>query len=128
MSASKDERDRILQLVEAGRVSASQAAELLDTLDAQYEISYDRPIGRKQNRTVRVRATSLHTKQNKVHMIAALPVGLIKIALRMGSQLIPQLSNTAVEDLLRAIDNGATGRLLDLQDLENGERLEIFVE
>jgi len=128
MSASKDERDRILQLVEIGRVSATQAAELLDTLDAQNEILSERPAGQKQNRTVRLRATSLQTKRNKMYMTAAVPIGLIKVALRMGGQLIPQLSNIVVDDLLRAIDSGATGRLLDLQDLENGERLEIFVE
>jgi hypothetical protein len=33
-----------------------------------------------------------------------------------------------LEDLLRTIENGVTGRVLDLQDLEKGERLEIFVE
>jgi len=41
---------------------------------------------------------------------------------------LPQLSNTALEDLLKAIDSRAAGRLLDLQDLDKGERLEIFVE
>jgi hypothetical protein len=57
-----------------------------------------------------------------------MPVSLIKVSLRLGAQLIPQLKNNAVDDLVRAIDTGNTGRLLDLQDLENGERLEIFVE
>jgi hypothetical protein len=56
------------------------------------------------------------------------PVSLIKVSLRLGARLVPQLSNSAIEDLLRAIESGATGRLLDLHDLEKGERLEIFVE
>jgi hypothetical protein len=38
------------------------------------------------------------------------------------------VSGSALEDLLRAIESGATGRLLDLQDLEEGERVEIFAE
>jgi len=29
---------------------------------------------------------------------------------------------------LRSIEEGATGRLLDIQDLEAGERVEIFAE
>ena len=42
--------------------------------------------------------------------------------------LVPQVSGSALEDLLLAMASGATGRLLDLQDLEEGERVEIFAE
>jgi len=33
-----------------------------------------------------------------------------------------------VQNVIRAIETGATGRLLDMQDLEEGKRIEIFVE
>ncbi len=125
MPASKDERNRILSLVEAGQVSAPQAAQLLDALE---EEAAERPRERGRERVLRVRTTTLNPKRQKVNFTATLPVGLIKIGLRLGAQVIPQLSNSAVEDLLRSIENGATGRLLDLHDLEKGERLEIFVE
>jgi hypothetical protein len=82
---------------------------------------------RDRHRIVRFQTTSLHASAQKKHMTATIPVNLIKVALRLGTQLVPQLHNNALEDLLWAIEQGATGRVLDLQDLEKGERLEIFI-
>jgi hypothetical protein len=128
MAASKDERDRILQLVEAGQLSAAQAAELFDAWESEVVVPQERPVERRQNRTLRWRATNLKSRSQKMHLTGSMPVPLVKVSLRLGAQLIPQLKNNIVEDLVHAIDSGTTGRLLDLQDLENGERLEIFVE
>jgi hypothetical protein len=124
MSASRDERDRILNLIEQGRVTADEAAQLLDALEAESE----RPFEHTRDRVLRVRVTTLNARRQRVNVVATLPLSLIRVSLRLGMQLVPQLSNTALQDLLRAIDNQAAGRLLDLQDLDKGERLEIFVE
>jgi hypothetical protein len=125
--SAKEERDRILQMVEAGQVSASQASELLDVLEAEPELPRERAAERRE-RTLRVRITNVKARQQKVYAIAALPISVIQASMRLGGQVIPQLNNSALRDLLHAIEMEATGRLLDLQDLERGERLEIFVE
>lgn len=122
MAVSTDERNHILHLVEAGKVTAAQAAQLLDTLEWERERSGERT----RNRTARVRVTNLATSRQKVNV--SIPVSLIHVGLRLGTRLAPQVSGSALEDLLRAIESGATGRLLDLQDLEEGERVEIFAE
>jgi hypothetical protein len=127
----KEERDRILQMVEAGQVSAAQASELFDVLEEEPEQARERSFERsreRRERTLRVRVTNLKARQQKVYAIAALPISVIQASMRLGGQIIPQLNNSALRDLLRAIEMEATGRLLDLQDLERGERLEIFVE
>ncbi len=124
MAASKDERNRILHLVESGQVSAEEAAQLLDTIEFEQEHSKEHV----RDRTIRVRATNINARRQKVNVTATLPVSVIKVSLRLGSHLLPQLSNNALADLLYAIETGATGRLLDLQDLEKGERVEVFVE
>lgn len=118
MAVSLDERKRILQLVESGQVTAEEATQLLDAMGSERE--------RARNRTVRVRVTDLATNRQKINV--TIPVGLITVGLRLGARLAPQLSGSALEDLLRTIEEGAVGRLLDLQDLEEGERVEIFVE
>jgi hypothetical protein len=124
MPVSKDERDRILKLIEAGQITASQAAGLLDALAT--EVDYvPEP---KRERMLRLRATNLRSGAHKTSIMATIPVGLIKVSLRLGTNLFPQLGNSAVDDLLRAIERSATGRVLDVQDMEAGERLEIFVE
>jgi hypothetical protein len=125
--SAKEERDRILQMVEAGQVSALQASELLDVLEEDTEPPRERSRERR-DRTLRVRVTSLRARQQKVYAIAALPISVIQAGMRLGGQMIPQLNNSALRDLLQAIETESSGRLLDLQDLERGERLEIFVE
>jgi len=122
MASSTVERNRVLYMVESGKVTAAQAAQLLDTLDLERSRSREQ----SRNRTARVRVTNLATNRQKVNV--TIPVSLIQVGLRLGTRLAPQVSGSALEDLLRAIEGGATGRLLDLQDLEEGERVEIFAE
>jgi hypothetical protein len=124
MSPSIDERNRILHLVEAGQVTAIQAAQLLDALGparpAPETFSQRRP------RTIRVRVTDLALNRQKASVV--MPAELIDVALRLGTRLAPQISGSALEHLLQELRAGGTGRLLDLQDLEEHERVEIFVE
>ena len=122
MAASIDERNRILYMVETGKVTAAQAAQLLDMLALEQPYSDER----SQKRMVRVRVTNLTNNRQKANVV--IPVSLINVGLRLATRLLPQVSGSALEDLLRAIASGVTGRLLDLQDLEEGERVEIYTE
>lgn len=122
MSSAGSERNKILQLVEAGQISADEAARLLDAIGNDR----DRPAERLRSRLVRIRVTDL--AQNRTRVSVTIPVSLINVGLRLGARLAPQISGSALEDLLHAIDSGATGRLLEWQDLEEGERIELYVE
>ena len=124
MSAFTDERNRILHMIETGQITAEQAAQLLDAMASERE----RPGDRTRSRTVRIRVTNSAANPRKINLTATLPVYLVEVSLRLGTRLIPQLSGSALEDLLRSIQEGATGRLLEIQDLEAGERVEIFAE
>ncbi len=124
LSGSTEERNRILALVESGQISAVEAAQLLDALQFQRE----RPGERNSNRTLRIWMSDMTTRRKKYNMTATLPINLIGACLHMLGRMMPQLNNNTIEDLLRTIESGATGRLLDLQDLEEGKRVEIFVE
>lgn len=125
-----EERNRILSMVEAGQVSASQAAQLLDTLSVQQEPAETRG----QSRTLRVWVSDTSStpgtsgRRPKVKMTATLPVPLLSVSLRMLSRFAPSLNENAIQHVIQAIERGATGRVLDMQDLEEGKRLEIFVE
>jgi hypothetical protein len=120
--ASTDERNRILKLVESGQVSAEQAAGLLDALSEERE----RPVDRRQGRRLRVRVYDGASNRQKINV--TVPVTLVPVGLKLGARFAPHFSGSALDDLLRAIERGATGKLLDLQDLEEGERIEISVE
>jgi DUF4097 and DUF4098 domain-containing protein YvlB len=119
-----DERNRILNMIETGHITAAQAAQLLDALVPEQEQSTERA----RNRTVRIWMTDIATNSKKMHVTATMPINLISMILHLLTRMVPQLNDGTLQHLIRAIERGNTGRLLDLQDLEEGKRLEIFVE
>ena len=124
MTTSTDERNRILNMVESGQITAGQAAQLLDTLLPEHEQSS----GQMENRTLRIWMTDMPTNRSKMNMTATMPLYLVSMSLRLLARLLSQLNDSTIQNVIRAIERGTTGRLLDLQDLEEGKRLEIFVE
>ena len=124
MTTSTEERNRILNMIESGQITAAQAAQLLDTLLTEYE----QPRAQIENRTVRIWLTDMSTNRRKMNMTATIPVYLVSMSLRLLARLVAQLNDSTLQHVIRAIERGTTGRLLDLQDLEEGKRLEIFVE
>jgi len=124
MTTSTDERNRILNMIESGQITAAQAAQLLDTLLPDYEQSG----GQMENRTVRVWMTDMSTNRRKMNMTATMPVYLVSMSLRLLARLVSQLNDSTIQNVIRALERGTTGRLLDVQDLEEGKRLEVFVE
>ncbi len=124
MTTSTDERNRILNMIESGQITAGQAAQLLDTLLPEHEQSS----GQMENRTLRIWMTDMPTNRSKMNMTATMPVYLVSMSLRLLARLISQLNDSTIQNVIRAMERGTTGRLLDLQDLEEGKRLEIFVE
>ena len=126
MSMATEERNRILSMVETGQVSALQAAQLLDTLVTRQEQM--EPQARLQNHTLRIWISNTSGRHPNMKMTATLPVPLVSLSLRMLARFAPQMNENAVQHIIQAIERGATGRVLDVQDLEEGKRLEIFVE
>ena len=124
MLTSTNERDRILNMIESGQITAGQAAQLLDTLLPEYEQSG----GQVENRTVRIWLTDMSTNRRKMNMTVTIPVYLVSMSLRLLARLVSQLNDSTIQNVIHAIERGTTGRLLDLQDLEEGKRLEVFVE
>jgi hypothetical protein len=124
MTTSTDERNRILNMIESGQITAAQAAQLLDTLEPQHE-----QFGRQmENRTVRIWMTDMSTNHRKMNMTATMPLYLVSMSLRLLARLLSQLNDSTIQNVICAIERDTTGRLLDLQDLEEGKRFEIFVE
>ena len=124
MTTSTNERNRILGMIESGQITAAQAAGLLDTL----MLNYEQARSQVENRTVRIWMTDMFNNRKKMNMTATIPVYLVNMSLRLLARLVSQLDDGTIQQVIRALERGTTGRFLDLQDLEEGKRLEIFVE
>ena len=119
-----EERLRILKLIESGQVSAEEGGQLIEALAANQE--RDRPRGAVQPRVLRVRVTDVSSRRQKINV--TIPVSLVGIGLKLGAKLVRRMESANADQIMRAIEGGALGRIFEMQDLDEGERVEIFVE
>jgi hypothetical protein len=68
--------------------------------------------------------SDLETGRHKVNI--DLPWNLINIGMHMGARFAPE--EIDLEEMMRALQTGTEGKIVDVEDAEDGERVEIFVE
>ena len=119
-----EERLRILKLIESGQVSAEEGGQLIEALAANQE--RDRPRAAAQPRVLRVRVTDVSSRRQKINV--TIPVSLVGIGLKLGAKLARRMESANADQIMRAIEGGSLGRIFEMQDLDEGERVEIFVE
>jgi hypothetical protein len=118
---------QILKMIEEGKISASDGAELLRALEQDGPPKRIEPLkGASQPRWFRVRVTDLSTGKSKVSV--NIPMGLVNVGMKMGARFAPELEDVDFDELTDVVRSGASGKVLDVIDEEEGERVEIFVE
>jgi hypothetical protein len=124
--ATTEERIQILKMIEEGKISATEGAELLRALDQSNDNENEPLKGASAPRWFRVRVTDTTTGKNKVNI--NIPMGLVTVGMKMGARFAPELEGMDFEELSELIRSGAQGKVMDVIDSEEGERVEIFVE
>ncbi|MDH5605802.1 MAG: hypothetical protein OEY93_02840 [Anaerolineae bacterium] len=126
MMASSEERMKILQMVQDGKISAEDGAKLLSALSEGTQRRNRTPSTPSANRYMRVRVTDTFSGKTKVSV--NLPLGLIDAGLSIASNFMPGMAENTAEDIAEAINTGITGKIVDVMDEEDGEHIEIFIE
>jgi hypothetical protein len=125
--ATVEERMQILKMIEEGKISAKDGADLLRALDQEKEESPTEPLkGASKARWFRVRITDTASGKNKVNV--NIPIGLVNVGMKMGAKFTPKIDGVDFESLWKAVNSGKQGKVIDLYDKDEGERVEIFVE
>ncbi|MBL7199424.1 MAG: hypothetical protein ISS56_04690 [Anaerolineae bacterium] len=119
-----EERARILQMVSEGKISAEDGVNLLNALRGTKEAT-QRP-RESSPRWLRVRVTDLVTGRTRVNV--NLPFSLVTAATKLGARFAPEAADLDWEQLIAAIKEGASGKIVDVEDDEGGEKVEVFVE
>jgi hypothetical protein len=119
-----DERMQILNMIQNGQVSAEEGAKLLAALKAGAKETPAAEGG--QPRWFRVRITDLSSGKSKVNV--NIPMSLVNVGMKMGARFVPEAEGVDYEELAAAIQSGAQGKVVDVEDEESGEHVEIFVE
>ncbi len=125
---SNEERLKILQMLDEGKISAEEAATLLRAMDGgRRSPTPPPPSPGERNRFLHVKVTNLNTEQAKVNV--TIPIGLVGVGLRMAARFAPEeTQDVDFEGLEEMIASGVTGKLVEVVDSEDNERVEIFVE
>jgi hypothetical protein len=123
-----EERARILQMVSENKIDAQEAARLLGALnnsspDATQAGETPRTGGA---RWFRVRVTDIETGRTKVNV--NLPLSLVKVGLRMGAHFAPEVEELDWDQVMEAVQDGEAGKLVEVEDMEDGEKVEVYVD
>lgn len=121
-----DERLKILQMLEDGKITATEAADLLRALQGRRQTTPAGPGWNSDARFLRVRVTDLTSRTTKVNV--TVPFGLVGVGLRMAERFAPDFEDLDREELERLIASGATGKIVELVDDADNERVEVYVE
>jgi hypothetical protein len=121
----REERLEILRLLEAGTITAAEAATLLDALDRAVPPANGGPAAPRgaETRQVRIRVTDSTTGKATVNL--AFPLGLIDSGLAGALQFVPEFLPQA-EAIRESIKTGLRGSVVDIDDGE--QRVEIIAE
>jgi hypothetical protein len=119
-----EERMRILQMIQEGKISAEEGTNLLQALGSKSQPAPPPPA--RDPRLLRVRITDLNTNKTKVNV--NVPMGLVNVGIKLGARFAPASTGVDYDEIMEAIKSGASGKLVDVEDIESGERVEVWVE
>jgi hypothetical protein len=125
MMASTEERMRILRMIDEGKITAEEGAKLLTALSETPKVKPRKSLRDAAGgaRWLRIRVTDMVTGKSKATV--NLPIGLVDAGLNIASQYAPGIE---FDELVEAINQGASGKIIDVIDDEDGEHVEIYIE
>ena len=127
---SREERIRILSLLEEGKITAAEAARLLEALAGPPSTPARAEAGGGR---MHVQVTDRATGARRVHF--TVPAALARIGVRLlaaadlGDELAAAgLSAADLERVQEAIDSGTVGTVLEVDDGNSGFRVEVRID
>lgn len=125
-----EEKMMILKMLQEGKISADEAAKLLESVDAGGKKggkAVEADESRKgQGKFFRVMITDTDTGKSRANI--RIPLSVLGIGAKFGAQFAPQIGGVEQEVIMDAINSGQVGKILDVFDDEDGEHVEIFIE
>jgi hypothetical protein len=127
--ATPEERMQILRMIEAKQITAEEGAKLLAALGEKdrRDAPGPQPSPGTSGKWFRVRVTDLRSGRRKVNV--NIPLGLVDIGMKMGAKFAPAgVEGLDMDRIIAAIKSGGQGKIVDVEDEEDGEHVEVFIE
>ncbi|MCP4543109.1 MAG: DUF2089 domain-containing protein [Chloroflexi bacterium] len=126
MASVSEERMKILQMLEEGKISPDEATTLLRALDGGHRAMSSTPSASSDSRFLRVQVTDMETGKAKVNV--TIPMGLVGAGLRIAERFAPEFDGFDMEELEILLASGAVGKMVEVRDEEDNELVEVYVE
>ncbi|MFP4661476.1 MAG: SHOCT-like domain-containing protein [Halanaerobiales bacterium] len=126
-----EEKMQILKMIEEGKINSTEGLELLEAIENKNDssiISHSNKITTAKWLRVRVKAEDDKTKVN-----VNIPISLVDVGLKIAKAYSPELNSEELKDIdfdeiIKAIKDGAEGKIVDIYDEESNTTVEVFVE
>ena len=126
---TSEERLIVLKMIEEGKVSVEDGANLLSSLEGSTPRRPSRPrppAGPRDLRMLRVMVNEGRSRKLKVNVV--LPMALVDAGLNIASNYIDEDTEEHAAALIEAIRSGTTGKVLDYIAEDDGEHVQVFIE
>lgn len=126
MTTASEERLKILQMLEEGKITADEAATLLRTLEGGRPATQTGPALAGRRQFLRIQVTDMTSGAVKVNV--TVPMSLVGTGLRMAERFAPEFEGLDRQELEELLASGVDGKLVEVLDEKENERVEIYVE
>lgn len=124
--ATVDERMQILRMIENRQISAEEGARLLGALE-DTPPSPPPPSPQTRGRWLNVRVTDIRSGKRKVNV--RIPLSLVDIGLKLGAKFSPVgIEGLDMSQIMSAVKAGGMGKIVDVEDEDDGEHVEVYIE
>jgi hypothetical protein len=129
--ATETEKIKILHMIQNGKITAQQGVELLNACCTSEVKSSSLSAATSNNRIpsaqwVRVIVTDMASGKRRVNV--RMPAGLVNTGAKFGARLSIDRQNLDPAILRESIRSGKIGKILDVADDHEQERIEIYLE
>lgn len=124
--AANEEKLLILKMIEDGKISSTEALDLLEAVDSK-SVDLTKSNGNVKWLKVRV------TEGDKTKVNVNIPASLVDVGLKIAQKMSPEMKDAHLDainfdEIAEAVKNGAEGKIVDIYDEEENQKVEVFVE
>ena len=124
---TSEERMKILKMINDGKITAEEGAQLLSALTQRSEKPKKSGGRTMSGQFLRVRVTDMSTGKAKVNV--NVPMKLVDAGLNIAAQFTPEMENAQMMDAVKeALSENMRGKIVDVIDEEDREHVEIFID
>lgn len=123
----REETKKILKMVEEKKISAEEAAKLLEAMESSG--GKEEPSQEKSGKTLRIKVFEGDSPRPKVNI--NVPLTIVKFI----GNLVPDRVKTKLDEhnvsfdqIMEMVEKGEVGKIIEVEDKEENERVEIYIE